>query len=464
MKTQRGETAIVIGGSMAGLLAARVLSDFFPQVMLLERDSLPDSAQPRKGVPQGQHAHALLGQGRQILETFFPGLTETLVAQGAPLGKGRFFSGGGYFCRVPHAPATLYVSRPCLENEVRRRVLALPEVRLLDTCDVLGLIGSRDQHHVTGVRVIRRHADAAAETLTADLVVDASGRGSRLSAWLEQLGYAKPEVELVEVGMGYATRFYQRRSTDLDGDLMVNISAMPENRRACGMLAQEGDRWIVTLAGYFGDHPPLDEAGYLAFAQKLPTPDVYDFLRTATPLNDPVAFKFPSNQRRRFERLESFPSGLLVIGDAICSFTPIYGQGMSVAAMEAVILQSVLAQHAINLELTQSYFARVSKTIDIPWNITVGNDRNLSTETNQRPLPARWLSWYLSKLQLGARRDPALALAFFRVGNLFASPTSLLKPAIVIRVFGNMVVRRLNALSLRRTPKLTSPQSNIPVP
>ena len=429
-KQQVTNTAGIIGGSMAGLLAARVLADHYAQVTILERDTLPETAGNRKGVPQGRHAHALLGRGRQIMEQFFPGLTETLIQQGAAYGHGRFFSGGGYFARHPQAPAALYVSRACLETEVRRRVRVLPNIRIIHECDALGLVSSPDNRRIIGVQLIRRQAGSATEVLPAALVVDASGRGSRTPAWLETLGYAKPEVDLVEVGMGYASRFYERKPEHLNSDLLINIAPTPENRRACGLLAQEGDRWIVTLAGYFGDHPPTDEAGYLAFSRKLPTLDVFELISQATPLTDPIPFKFPSNQRRRYENLADFPGGLLVIGDAICSFTPIYGQGMSVAALEALALQDCLAQG--KHDLAQRFFQQTSKVIDIPWSITVGNDQRLSGA--KLPAATRFINWYLGKLQAAARHDQVLALAFLRVGNLFAAPASLLHPRIALRV------------------------------
>lgn len=429
--------AIVIGGSIAGLLAARVLADHFAEVIVLERDALPTTAAPRKGVPQGQHAHALLGQGRVIMEELFPGLVEQLVSQGAARGHGRHFSGGGYLCAVPNLPPGLFVSRPCLETAVRAQVLARPNVRIVQQCDVLGWSADETASRVTGVRLIRRQAGSAAEIMGADLVVDASGRGSRTPAWLESLGYAPPEVEVVEVGMGYASRFYRRQPGDFNGNLVINIAPTPANKRACGMLAQEGDRWIVTLAGYFGDHPPTDEQGYLEFARRLPTPDVYNFIRTATPLSEPVAFKFPSNQRRRYEKLARFPAGLLVIGDAICSFTPIYGQGMTVAAMEAMALRDCLG--AGTEGLATRYFRQVSRVVDIPWSITVGNDLNLSEGAAVRPRMARLISWYMSKLLIAARRDPVVTLAFMRVANLFAAPTSLLHPRVALRVLrGNL--------------------------
>jgi hypothetical protein len=302
---------------------------------------------------------------------------------------------------------------------------------------VLGWTADETASRVTGVRLIRRQAGSAAEIMGADLVVDASGRGSRTPAWLESLGYTPPEVEVVEVGMGYASRFYRRQPEDFNGNLVINIAPTPANKRACGMLAQEGDRWIVTLAGYFGDYPPTDEQGYLEFARRLPTPDVYNFIRTATPLSEPVAFKFPSNQRRRYEKLARFPAGLLVIGDAICSFTPIYGQGMTVAAMEAVALRDCLA--AGTEGLATRYFRQVSQVVDIPWSITVGNDLNLSEGAASRPRMARLISWYMSKLLIAARRDPMVTLAFMRVANLFAAPASLLHPRVALRVLrGNL--------------------------
>ncbi|MCL4300050.1 MAG: FAD-dependent monooxygenase [Anaerolineae bacterium] len=434
LKRPLGQRAVVIGGSMAGLLAARVLSDRYAEVVLIERDGLPASAQPRKGVPQGQHAHALLARGREILEELFPGLTEHLVSRGAPRGRGRFFSGGGYFCPIPNGPQSLFVSRPCLEAEVRARLAALPYVHIFENCDAVGLAASEDRSRVTGVRLTRRQAGNAEELLPADLVVDASGRGSRTPAWLESLGYTPPQVEWVEVKMGYATRFYRRQPEHLDGDLMVNVAPTPDNKRACGMLAQEGERWIVTLAGYFGDYPPTDEPGFLEFARSLPVPDVYELIRTATPLSDPVPFKFPANQRRRYEKLARLPEGLLVIGDALCSFTPIYGQGMSVAAAEALLLRDCLAGGTG--QLARRYFKQAGKIVDIAWSIAAGNDLSLSGAKADLTPPLRFLRWYIGKLQIAARHDPVVALAFMKVANLLAPPPSLLQPGLALRVLG----------------------------
>jgi 2-polyprenyl-6-methoxyphenol hydroxylase-like FAD-dependent oxidoreductase len=453
LKHPLGQTAVIIGGSMAGLLAARVLSGSYAEVTIIERDTLPAAAVPRKGVPQGQHAHALLARGREIMDELFPGLTEHLVSRGAPQGRGRFYSGGGYFCPIPNGPQALFVSRPCLETEVRARLAALPNVHILENCDAVGLVTSEDHSLVTGIR-FRRRTGSAEEILRADLVVDASGRGSHTPAWLEALGYAPPQVEWVEVKMGYATRLYRRQPDHLNGDLMVNVAPTPANKRACGMLAQEGERWIVTLAGYFGDYPPTDEPGFLEFARSLPVPDVYDVIRTAAPLSDPVPFKFPANQRRHYEKLARFPEGLLVIGDALCSFTPIYGQGVSVAAAEALALRDCLA--AGTGQLARRYFKQAGRIVDIAWSIAAGNDLSLSGAKAGVTPPMRFIQWYMGKLQIAARYDPAVALAFMKVANLMTPPPSVLHPRIAWRVLrGNLrLARAAGSAENKSTPAL----------
>jgi 2-polyprenyl-6-methoxyphenol hydroxylase-like FAD-dependent oxidoreductase len=428
--------AIVVGGSIAGLLAARVLADHFICVTVLERDILPDAPAARRGIPQARHAHALLGRGREALEELFAGLTQQLVAAGALQGGGRFFTGGGYLSRITSGPAGLFVSRELLEHTVRERVRALSNVRILDGHSVRGLVTDVDGARVCGVR-LSGPAAGADEELLAELVVDATGRGSRAPAWLRAIGYLEPREELVEVGMGYSTRHYRRTPEHLAGDLMVNVAPSPQHRRACGMLAQEGDRWIVTLAGYFGDHPPTDDRGYRDFAASLPAREVAEIVATAEPLGAPVTYRFQANQRRRYEELSRFPDGFLVIGDALCSFTPIYGQGMTVAAVEVLALRDCLAQG--QEQLARRFFRRAAGIIDIAWTIAVGNDLRLSGAPSARRPAARFINWYLGRLQVAARHDSRLALAFMRVGSLYDAPPSLLRPGTALRVlWGNL--------------------------
>ena len=266
----------------------------------------------------------------------------------------------------------LCASRPFLEAHVRARVRAHPNVTLLDSCDVVGLTTTPDNRRVTGARVLRRADSSAEEVLVADLVVDASGRGSRTPAWLESLGYARPDKEQVRIGLAYATRIYRLATDALHCDLAILDAATPELPRTGALLALEGDRWMLTLAGILGDHPPTDPDGFLDFARSLRFPDIHEAIREAEPLDDPVGFRFPASTRHRYERLRRFPAGLLVVGDAVCSFNPIYGQGMSVAALEALMLRRHLEQ-AIEPQPAR-WFNDLARMVDVAWNMSAGGD------------------------------------------------------------------------------------------
>ena len=435
MSRQIGDRAVVLGASMAGLVAARALADAYAQVVVVDRDELPETAMHRRGVPHGRHAHALLARGQQALEELFPGLTAELIAQGVPAGdllaNGRWYVSGHRLRQVNIGLVSLSVSRPLLEGYLRARVRALPNVAFLESCDILGLTATPDGRRVSGARV-RRADGSAGEVLGADLVVDATGRGSRTPIWLEALGYARPETEQVRVGLGYATRTYRLPPDALDGDLAVLDATTPDHPRGGALLRLEGDRWMVTLAGMLGDHPPIDPDGFLDFARSLRFPDIYQAVRDAEPLDDPVGFRFPASVRHRYERLDRFPDGLLVVGDAVCSFNPIYGQGMSVAALEALTLRRHLQLGAV--PQPRRFFAEVARVVDVPWDIAAGGDLVFPGVPERRPLKVRLVSAYLARLHAAAAHDADLAGAFLRVAGLVAPPGSLLRPGVAARV------------------------------
>jgi 2-polyprenyl-6-methoxyphenol hydroxylase-like FAD-dependent oxidoreductase len=435
--------AVVIGASMGGLLAARVLADFFDRVTIVDRDTLPDSAAPRHGVPQGRHTHALLPSGRVILEELFPGLTAELVAQGAPLGDPardlRWFEGGGYHCPFDSTEGitALLVSRPRLEAYVRQRLCSGSTVCVIDRCDALGPAMPANRSAVSGLRIRRRAPGCGDEVLDTSLVVDASGRASRAKLWLEELGYEPPPVEQVRVDLGYMTRLYRRRPGDLDGMKAVVIATDPGTNRGGVMLAQEDDRWTVTLAGFSGCHPPADESGFVAFARTLPAPDIHEVIGRAEPLCDPFPYRYEASTRRRYERLGRCPDGFLVFGDAICSFNPIYGQGMSVAALQAVALRRALA--AGPRDLARRFYRQAARIVDNPWQIVAGGDLRFPGTAGKRTPDMRVVNWYLGKVHVAARREPAVARAFNHVASLLAPPSSLLRPATIARVLrGNL--------------------------
>jgi len=437
---QIGKHAIVIGASMGGLLAARALSEFFAEVTVLERDAFPAADIPRKGVPQGRHAHGLLARGSEVIEAFFPGWTDEVVASGGRSGDvvgDVAWVGHGITLKSGRSDMVgVLASRPVLEGHVRRRLLALPNLRAIENCAVQGLVATSDKAAIRGVRV--KPGNGEEQVVLADLVVDASGRGSSSPAWLEGLSYARPEEERIEIGIGYTTRIYRRHSNDLGGKTALVIAGSGPNWRNGVVLFQTEDRWIVSIGGYLGDDAPDDAQMFAAYARSLPTSGIYDIVSRNEPLTDFATYRFNANLRRRYERLARFPKNYLVFGDAVCSFNPVYGQGMTVAAVEASLLRECLAAEG-GADLARRFFNAVRPAIDIPWSIAVGNDLRHPQVAGQRPAKVRFINWYVGKLHKAARHDAKLATAFLQVANLKAPPERLLHPAVVSRViWGNL--------------------------
>lgn len=430
MGESKSKHAIVIGGSMGGLLAARVLSARFEQVTLIDRDTFPEIGQHRRGVPQSIHTHGLLASGRRILDRYFPGITEDLIAHGAVegdlLGDSRWFFEGGCLSRHTSGINGLLVSRPTLEGVVRKHLRAIANVKVIEETIVESFTTTQDRSRVNGVRLANQ------ETIPADLVVDASGRASHSPAWLESAAYAKPEEDRVEVGIGYTTRKFRRDLKQLNGDGAVIIPPTPEGKRGGVMLAQEGGCWTVTQFSYFGNYAPVDLEGFIEYSKTLPAPYIHEVISQSEPLCDGFSSRFPASVRKRYERLERFPRGFLVIGDAICSFNPIFGQGMSAAAQQAVALdESLAASHEAN---ARDFFSRAAKVIDNPWSIAVGADLKIPETVGPRSAGVNFINWYISKLHKAAHTDSQASVAFVKVTNLLEPPPSIMHPRIVLRV------------------------------
>ncbi|MFF5227876.1 FAD-dependent oxidoreductase [Dactylosporangium sp. NPDC000521] len=433
--TRPSTQAVILGASIAGLLAARALSDTFGTVTVIDRDDLTGTG-PRKGVPQGRHAHMLFAKGREVIEDLFPGITGELVAAGAltvDVHAGfAWHNGPNALARAASDLVVLAVSRPALEDHLRARVGRLPGVTVRGGLEATGLL--HEDGAVVGVRAVPAGAGpgAPAEELRADLVVDATGRGNRGTTWLTELGYAPPEQDSVMAGVVYATREYERRPL-ASGMLGVLTGVTPKYPYGAALLPMEGDRWILTLAGLGDDLPPTDEAGFAAYATRLSIGDLAEVVHGARPLGPPRPFRVPASVRRRYERIRRHPEGFLAFGDAICAFNPIYGQGMTVAALEALELRTAVADGLAGLP--RRFYARASAVIDTPWDMAVGGDLAFPSVPGRRTVKIRFLNWYLARLLRAAETSPEVAVAFHRTVNLTEPPGRLFAPAILRRVF-----------------------------
>lgn len=442
---------MVIGGSIAGLLMASVLSDVFESVTVYDRDLLPDRAEPRRGVPQGRHAHALHGRGAEALGELLPGFWDDMITAGGITGDAQIdvhWYLDGYLLAPARSGLTgMALTRPTIERLIRRRAAALPNVKIAECTDVTSLI-TRDGR-ATGVRIRPSGRDApgdgragatadadvaAGEPVAADLVVDATGRGSRTPVWLGELGFPVPRTSEVRADVAYVSRHYRSDPAQIGGMIGALCTPYPGQPRIGAAFRQEGSQWVVLLAGIVGEAPPTDDAGMLAFAESLAGPEIAEVIRTSVPLDDPAKRRFPASVRHHYEKLDRYLDGFLVTGDAICSFNPIYGQGMTIAALEALALKRLLAVSGTD-GLPRRYFRAVGKLVAEAWTTSASGDLRFPEAEGKRRPGDRLINAYLERYRAAASVDASLGTAFLRVANMIDPPTRLLSPGHVVRVF-----------------------------
>ncbi|MFJ2995332.1 NAD(P)/FAD-dependent oxidoreductase [Pandoraea sp. NPDC087047] len=439
--------AIVVGAGMAGLLAAHVLAGHFEEVCLLERDDLAEAPEPRPGVPQGHYVHLLMMQGLRTLTTLFPGLEQTLVEAGAvPVDwyrSVRWFGAAGWMKTGGEGFVTYSMSRNLLEFAVRQRVQAERRISVVKRCEVTGLSFDASLSRVCGVTFRHRagtssgHADNGT-TLHADFVVDASGRNSRAPTWLTAAGYEAPRETVVNAGVGYASRLYEAptRWDGRDWDAMVVYERPPGCWRRGTIFPIEGNRWIVTLTSAGGDHPPGDEAGFLDFTRSLPASALHDAIAVADPVSTIRQFRRTENRLRHYDKIGRWPAGFAVIGDAACSFNPVYGQGMTIAALSAVALDAHL--HALRRSgdvpgsrALQRALARVARPA---WILSTGVDIRQTGDRGPAHWKAQLMQCYVERLLPLAVEDDAIFRLFMRVMHMVEPPSALFVPSVAARV------------------------------
>ncbi|ALV30735.1 FAD-dependent monooxygenase [Streptomyces sp. CdTB01] len=427
--------AVVIGGSMAGMLAAAALADLVGSVELIDAHELPDGPEPRTGVPQAVHIHMLQTGGIEAIEELLPGSTDLLLAAGAhriPVTTNMIvYSPEGWYRRWTRATHSLITaSRDLTDSIIRRQILKHPRISARPHTKAVGLLGN--SNHITGVRV--RSADGTETLLRADLVIDASGRASRTPQWLTDLGIASPAEDRIDSGLVYASRFY-RAPVPTRNWPVVAVQAdpsLPRPANAGGILPVEGDRWHVSVMGAPGGQPTSQSEDFEPFARSLRHPIIADLVKAAEPLSDVKVTHSTVNRRLYYERLSPWPDGLVVLGDSAATFNPLYGQGMSVAAQGALALREVLSR-GLNAGFARRAQRAIGRRIDTAWTLAVGTDIHFPTTTGQRPgLMDRMLRRYVSRLSHAATGSFKAATSLTDVLALQASPLSLVAPGSLL--------------------------------
>ena len=440
--------AVVLGGSLAGLMTARVLADHFEHVTLIERDVYTEDCETRRGIPQANHVHGLLLRGRQVLEELFPGVQDEMIATGAPVvdmaNEIAWYTRAGWGIRFPSEFKVLAFTRPLLDLHVRRRLSQNPRVKILDNTEVLRLIPGASKNQVAGVLICPRSSEndrRVAHELAADLVVDATGRASRAPRWLNDLGYAAPDETIIDAHLGYASRLYRIPET-FNGDWKCAYvqSAPPERKRGAILFSVEGNRWLVTLTGGGGDHPPSDEAGFLEFARSLPVSTIYEAICAAEPISPIKTHRATQNRLRRYDSAE-LPDNFLLLGDAVCAFNPVYGQGMTIASLGAVTLhKSLIKQRRLHPDgnltgLSHRFQKQLAKVNEAPWMLATGEDyRYRETDGGAPTAMNRFMHRYMDQVIQLSTHSVTVRRVLMRAFNILVPPTALFHPRVLLRV------------------------------
>lgn len=427
--------AVVLGGGMAGMLAASVLAHT-SRVTIVERDSLPDGPAARKGVPQARHAHLLMSGGVRVIESLLPGTQDRWLAAGARRitlpSELVSMAPTGWLRRWPQMQFLITCSRDLLDWVVRDQVLRHPGIVVRQNTDVAGLLG--DAKRVAGVQI--RDDTGVAFELDADLVIDATGRGSRAPRWLTQLGLPPVREAVVDAGLAYATRVFKAPDWAGNDFPIVNVQADARTRRpgrGAVLLPIEERRWLVTIAGTRGGEPTTNEEDFVPFARSIRHPVIGDLIAAAQPLTPVYGSRSTANRRRYFERLGRWPDGFLVLGDAAATFNPVYGHGISVAAQQVAVLRNALADDGVRTGTARQVQRDICRSVEGAWVMATLQDRFFPDAIGPRPsIATRAIQRYVNRLTRTANTRPHVAHALLDAFTLSTPMTALGRPRVAL--------------------------------
>jgi flavin-dependent dehydrogenase len=442
--------AIVIGAGIAGLINAKILSKHFKEVIVLEKDQLSEGFSPehRKGIPQAHHQHILLMKGRELFESIFPGFDAELASMGAPelsySNDIALYVGHGKLPRFPSCLKVRPSRRIWIDALVRKRVACLPNVVIKSNIHVQHLDFNQKENRVTGLIFSETQqggssSDNAHTKLSADLVIDCSGRGSRSTKWLKELGFTDVESTVIDPKLGYASCLL-KIPENYSGVRGIEVAPhAPDNPRAAGLWEVEKGTWLLTLIGMAGEYPPKYIEGFKAFSDSLPTPAISEILNQAEQISEIQSFRGTQNIWRHYEKMPSYPNGLLVLGDALCAFNPLHGQGLTLIARSAQLLDQRLQQgkktHYSN-KWAQANYRKLNRIFLSAWMFAISEDMRWPDTIGRKVDWKLKLAYrFTDKLLATSQYSKYVTQACLAVANMVRSPVSLISPGILLRMF-----------------------------
>jgi len=437
-----GQRAVVIGAGMGGLATAGALARYFDGIEILERDGLTASAGSRSGTPQDRHPHGLLAGGLRALDQIFPGYKRDLAAAGAvPVSFARDVQfehpDVGVLPKRDFGIPVLCATRPLIELVLRRRAETLANIALRPASRVIGIVPSAGGAGMRGVQFV--NGSGRWETLDADLVVDASGRGAPTLTLLDALCWDRPQMTEIGVDISYATAVVEiPPDATTEWKAVLTLPDPPHLALHAIIVPTEDGRWITAIADHSATAWIETWGAFLEASRLLITPTVYNALRYAQPPEGIRHYRFPVSTWKHFERLPRLPRGVLPVADALCRFNPIHGQGMSSAAKQARLLQDVLSRAAASPDpiaaLQSGFMSEVASVLETPWMMSTSADLAFPQTRGERPDNFTEAREFEAALFRAAVADPVVHRAMTEVAQLLQPHQRLQEPDIMRRI------------------------------
>ena len=431
--------AIVIGGSIAGLLTARVLSDYFKEVILIEKDNCMDDGQVRFGTPQANHIHVLLAKGREILQDFFPELEGDLIKKGAIkidfLNDIRYRLPSGWAPKFNSGIITFTCTRTLLENTIRHQIQNISKIKIEQGKQIISFVLEESN------KIILKTKEG--KEIHGDLIVDCTGRNTKTPSWLEDIGFTKPRVTKIDSFVRYSTRRYIPPKKGRKWKMLVILNKPITNPRIGGIYPIEDGKWLVGLYSIGKNYPPTDEKGFLEFAQHLESRELYDALKDAVPDSEIYGYTVQGSRKYHYEEMKQWPDNFSVLGDAVSIFNPYYGQGMTSAALGAKALDDMLKNNKMENDFTRKFQKKLSTTVSLPWILGTSEDLRWPTTVGKRPNTiTRMVQNHAQKVLLLSPKSTLAAKSFQQMMHMIRSPAIIFHPVILLQLIANSIWKK----------------------